>query len=200
MEMAGARDDAASRWDEIARFAAPIAAFLLVGLLVMGTSRAAFFDTTENVGNTFAAGDVALRDDDSASAMFTASDMKPGDSVTHCIVVTYDGSITPSDVELYVTPGELTGTGLDDYLDLTVELGSGGSFADCTGFIGASVFSGTLDGFAATHTDFLSGTGSWTAAATGEDRTYRFTLSLQDDNAAQNLDAAVNFTWEAQNQ
>jgi hypothetical protein len=94
----------------------------------------------------------------------------------------------------------MAGTGLDDYLNMTVELGTGGTFADCTGFAGASVFSGTLDTFAATYTDFASGTGSWTAAATGDDRTYRFTFDLQNDPGAQNKNATVTFTWEAQNQ
>jgi len=189
-----------SRWETVARIGAPVAAFLLVGLLAMGSSRAAFFDTTQNTGNSFASGDVLISDDDSGSAMFSLSDMAPGDSATKCINVQYDGSITPADIESYVSAGDLAGTGLGDYLNLTVELGTGGTFADCAGFAGASFYSGTLDGFAGNFTDFASGTGSWTAAATGDDRTYRFTFDLQDDNAAQDLNATFTFTWEAQNQ
>ncbi len=193
-------DQMRSRWETVGRTAAPIAALVLVGLLVMGTSRAAFFDTTENTGNSFASGDVVLTDDDSGAAMFAVTDMAPGDVATDCIVVTYEGSLTPADIELYVAAGGLTGTGLDDYLDMTVELGTGGSSGDCTGFVGATVYTGDLDGFAAAHTDFVSGTGSWTAAATNDDRTYRFSFTLQDDNAAQALNATATFTWEAQNQ
>jgi len=184
----------------LASIVMPIAAFLLVGILVMGTSRAAFFDITENTGNTFAAGDVVLTDDDSNAAMFTVSDMAPGDSAIKCIAVTYEGSLTPADIEMYVLAGDLTGTGLADYLDLTVELGTGGSFADCTGFSGATVYTGELGAFAAANVDFASGTGSWTAAATNDARTYRFTFTLQDENAAQGLGSGVTFTWEAQNQ
>jgi len=191
---------ARSRWETLARIVAPVAAFLLVGLLVMGTSRAAFFATTDNAGNSFASGDVTISDDDSGSAMFSVTDMAPGASAVKCINVQYDGSIVPSDIELYVSAGDLTGTGLDTYLNMDVELGTGGTFADCTGFAGASVYSGTLSGFAGSFTDFASGTGSWTAAATGDDQTYRFTFDLQDNNAAQNMDATVTFTWEAQNQ
>jgi len=189
-----------SRRETLARIAAPVAAFLLVGLLVMGTSRAAFTDTTENAGNSFASGDVILTDDDLGSAMFAVTNMAPGDVATECIVVTYEGSLTPADIELYVAAGGLAGTGLDDYLDMTVELGTGGSFGDCTGFAGATVYTGDLDAFATAYTDFASGTGSWTAAATNDDRTYRFSFTLQDDNAAQALNATVTFTWEAQNQ
>jgi hypothetical protein len=189
-----------SRWETLARIGAPVAAFLLVGLLVMGTSRAAFFDTTTNGVNSFATGDVVLTDDDGGSAMFAVTGAKPGTNYVKCINVQYDGSIVPADVELYVAAGDMAGTGLDDYLNMTVELGTGGTFADCTGFAGASVFSGTLDAFASTYTDFASGTGSWTAAATGDDRTYRFTLNVADNNLAQNKNATVTFTWEAQNQ
>ena len=48
-----------SHWETTDRIAAPVAALLLVSLLIMGTSRAAFFDTTENAANDFAAGTVA---------------------------------------------------------------------------------------------------------------------------------------------
>lgn len=176
-----------------------IAAVLLVGLLVMGVSRAAFFDLTSNASNDFAAGTVVISDDDSGSAMFSVSDMTPGDSATECIKVTYDGSISPVDVVVYVSPGDLTGSGLDDYLDMTMERGisSGGGFGDCTGFGSNLVCSGTLDGFASLYTDFGNGA-LWTNATTGDYSVYRFTLTLQDDNAAQGLDAAVTFTWEAQ--
>ena len=194
------RDGSRTRALAGARLIVPFAALVVVGFLVMGVSRAAFFDTTTNDSNTFDAGTVVLVDDDTGSAMFNASVMGGGDSLTECIEVTYDGSITPADVVLYVAAGGLTGTGLDDYLSLTVERGTGGSFADCTGFSGSSIYSGTLDGFAATYTDFASGVGSWTANSTGDSQVYRFTVTLQDDNAAQGLNATATFTWEAQNQ
>ncbi|MBU1492688.1 MAG: TasA family protein [Actinomycetota bacterium] len=189
-----------SHREVLAGIVMPVAAFLLVGMLVMGTSRAAFFDTAGNAGNSFGAGDVVLTDDDSGAAMFAVSNMAPGDTATKCIEVTYEGSLAPADIEMYVASGDLTGSGLDAYLDLTVELGTGGSFAGCTGFSGSSFYSGDLAGFAAAYTDFAGGTGSWTAAATDDAKTYRFTFTLQDDNDAQGLDAGITFTWEAQNQ
>ncbi len=188
-------------WVATARIAAPFAALLLVGFMVMGVSRAAFFDTTTNDANTFDAGTVVLVDDDTGSAMFNVSNMKPGDSSTECIEVTYNGTLVPADVVEYVSAGDLTGTGLGTYLNLTIERGTGGSFGDCTGFSAENTdYSGTLAGFAAASTDFASGAGTWSPAATGEAKVYRFTVSLQDDNAAQGLNATVTFTWEAQNQ
>ena len=180
------------------RLGAVLGAFLLVSALVVTGSRAAFFDTTDNAANNWAAGTVTITDDDVGAAMFNASNMKPGDTVTNCIVLTYSGSLVPADVRLYGVSG---GTGLDAYLDLTIDEGSGGVFGNCTGFIlSTTPFSGTLASFAATHTNFTNGVAGWSPAATPESKTYRFTLTLQDNNLAQGLNATGTFTWEAQNQ
>ena len=171
-------------------------AVLFVSVLIVAGSKAAFSDTTANTGNTWLAGTVILTDDDTGSAKFVVSDMAPLDTVTNCTVATYSGSLLPSNVNLYGVSG---GTGLDAYLDLTVEEGSGGVFADCTGFTPTStIFTGTLTSFAATHTNFATGAGAWNPAANPESRTYRFTVTLQDNNAAQGLNATATFTWEAQ--
>lgn len=182
----------------IVRGAAMLVSLFIVSFVVVTGSRAAFVDTTDDAGNQWSAGTVSIIDDDSGSAMFNAADMKPGDTVESCIAVTYNGSITPADVALY---GTTAGTGLDTYLDLSIEIGNGGSFGDCTGFTStASLYSGTLANFSATHTDFASGLGSWSPAASPETMTYHFVVTLQDNNAAQGLNASATFTWEAQNQ
>jgi hypothetical protein len=184
------------------RLAAVVTAVLMASVLVVTTSRAAFSDTTVNPNNDFAAGDVVLTDNDLDAAMFSVSDMAPTDVVESCIEVTYDGSLTPADVVLYVAPGDLGGTGLAGYLDLTVERGTGAAaFGDCTGFTSDETVTtgGTLAAFAGAATGFASGAGTWAPAVTGEAVWYRFVVTLQDDNAAQGLDATVDFTWEAQN-
>ena len=175
------------------------ATVLLTTALILTASFAAFSDTTDNSGNTWSAGTVVLTDDDSGSAMFIVSDMAPLATVTECIVVTYSGSLVPATVNLY---GVAAG-GLDAYLDLTIEEGSGGVFDNCSGFspIGGPIFGpGTLTSFAATHTNFGNGAGVWDPAANPESRTYRFTVTLQDNDGAQGLNATATFTWEAQNQ
>jgi hypothetical protein len=166
----------------------------------MTASSAAFFDTTVNTGNTWSAGTVILTDDDAGSAMFTVTNMSPLATVTECIVVTYSGTMLPSDVNLYGVSG---GTGLDAYLDVTVEEGTGGEFGDCNAFGGFSPTStifatNTLNNFATNHTNFTNGVGAWLPAANPESRTYRFTVTLQDNNLAQGLNATATFTWEAQ--
>ena len=191
-----ARSELAPRARSFARLAAMVLACLLVSLLVFRSSRGAFATTTANSGNSIAAGTVDLVDDDSGSALITVSAMKPADSVVRCITVTYQGSLAAATIRLYGTSG---GTGLGTYLDTTIEEGTGGAFGDCTGFSAAStVFSGTLAGFAAAHTGFSNGAAAFTTSSTPTARTFRFTLTLEDNNAAQGLTALPTFTWEAQ--
>ena len=195
------QDEARSRKRPVASIGVLGAAVLLTTALIMTASMAAFSDTTDNSGNTWSAGTVVLTDDDGpGSAMFTVGNMAPLDTVIECIVVTYSGSLLPSEVNLYGVSG---GTGLDLYLDLTVEEGTGGQFGDCSfggGFtpIGPAIFTGTLATFASSHFNFGNGAGVWDPAANPESRTYRFTVTLQDDNGAQGLGATATFTWEAQ--
>ena len=190
-------DDARRRVTSlILRLSFIVGVFLVVSAMFVTSARGAFSDTTPNATNK-AAGDVTIIDDDSDSAMFDATNMAPGDTVVKCIVVMYQGSLTPTDVSLYGT----SGGSLDAYLDLTIEEGSGGSFTDCTGFVGSTVFpTNTLANFSATHVNFGSGITGWSPVANADSRTYRFTLALQDNNLAQGLSTTGTFTWEAQNQ
>ena len=179
------------------RLIAFVAAFALVTFLVVNKTRAAFDATTSNGTNNFSTGSVTLTDDDAGTAMFNATNMKPLDTVVHCITVTYSGSITPAAVRMHATVG---GTGAASYLNLTVEDGSGGSFGSCTGFSASStLFNGTLNGFGAAYTNWTTGLAVWNPATTPSSHTLRFTATLQDNNAAQNLTATAVFTWEAQN-
>ncbi len=169
-----------------------------MSVLVVGGSRAAFNSTTSNGSNSFAAGTVVLSDDDAGSVMFNLSGMKPGDTATKCINVSYTGSL-PANVHLY---GSVAG-GLGAYLDTTVDIGSGaagGASSDCTGFVSsANLFGGTLTGFGAAHSNFGNGAAGFDGATNPSTRSYRVTVTLQDNNAAQGQSSTATFTWEAQN-
>ena len=134
---------------------------------------------------------------DSTSALFTASGLKPGDQATRDITVTYTGSAAPVAVRVYLAPGGLTGSGLDRYLHLTLERGRVPVEGSVVPFLGSPVFSGTLEDFARDHSSFSDGVALWTVNRPGEQQMYRFTITLLDDNRAQGLDATIAFTWEA---
>jgi hypothetical protein len=177
------------------RALAMVASLGFVSVLVMTSSRAAFVDTTDNTSNQFSAGTVALSDDDSGTVLFNVSNLAPTQSRSNCVNVAYTGSLA-ANVHLY---GAASGS-LAQYLDVTIQVGTGGTFDDCTGFSpGSTLYTGTLQSFAATRTNFANGLAGWNGATNPSNRTYRITVTLQDNNAAQGLSAAADFTWEAQN-
>ncbi|MEM9467698.1 MAG: hypothetical protein AAGA90_20145 [Actinomycetota bacterium] len=180
---------------QLVRATAVAAGLLAVSLLTITRTEAAFSDTSDNQANAFGTGTVVLTDDDGGTAMFTVSNMTPGTPVVECITVTYSGDQVPAPVRVY---GSTTGT-LDTYLDADIEIGTGGSFGDCTGFTPSSaLFDNTLANFAATHTDWTSGLATFTASANPTSRTFRFTVEVQNNPAAQGDTATAAFTFEAQ--
>jgi hypothetical protein len=168
--------------------------------LVWPSSQAALTAQTSNRGNGFNVGSVTLTDDDSGTAMFAVTGLQPGATGQKCVAVTYAGSIDAS-IKAFVAPGDLTGTGLGPYLNLTIEEGTGGSFGSCTGFTPAtSDFSGTLAGFAGGSTSSANGVGTFTpTGGSGATTVYRFAYTVADTNAAQGRTATVRFSWEATN-
>jgi hypothetical protein len=132
----------------------------------------------------------------------------PGNTATHCIRVTYGGSLTSLQaVKVYATG--LAGTGLGTYLDLTIEEDTNGqgTFNTCGSFAGTYIYQagtpvgsdGTLAQFAANMTDYTSAVGTWTPTATGQAKTYRFRYTVHNNDLAQGLTATVNFVWETRN-
>jgi hypothetical protein len=189
-----------TRKQVVAGAAVPVAV-VLSGAMVWQSSYSAFSATTSNPTNNWATGTVNLSDDDANTAMFNASNLKPGATGTKCIAVTSTGSLA-STVKLYGTSYSTTKS-LADHVNLTVEMGSGGSSSNCTGFTaGTTAYNGTLASFGATREDFGSGVGTWApTGASSETRTYRisYTLSASTPDSAQGGAAALGFTWESQN-
>jgi hypothetical protein len=187
-----------------------VTGLLCSAMLVWQSTSAAFSDTALSPSNSWEAGTVTLVDDDGGDAMFSTSvstaNLMPGNTATHCIRVTYTGSLaTPATVKVYATA--LSGTGLGAYLDLVIEEGTNslGAYSDCGGFTGIAIHQagtpigsdGTLGYFAAHMTSYATGIGSWTPTASDAARTYRFRYTLQNSVLAQGLNATVNFVWEA---
>jgi hypothetical protein len=188
----------------LAAFVGVPVALVVSGVLVSAASYSAFSATTTNPTSNWTAGTVALTDDDSNAALFTATNLKPGSTASNCIKVTSTGSL-PSNVVLYGTGGT-PNTPLGSALSLTVEQGTGGGFGSCTGFTpdatNGTAYTGTLAAFASSRTSFATGAGSWTTTgAASESKVYRITYSLPVGaaNSLQSATTSLGFTWEAQN-
>ena len=192
------------------QLAAMLLSMLFVTTAVVRASSAAFSDTTDNPGNSFAAGDVVIADDDGgATAMFSMTNAKPGSTATKCVNVSYTGTLD-AEVKMYGALDD-AGTGLANYLDVEIVRGTGaagGVTFDCTGFAaGTTVWStagpdGDLGDFMTATTDYSTGEDLWavTGGAPTDTASYQFVVTVQDDTAAQGLTApSVSFTWEAQN-
>lgn len=184
--------------------AAPIA-ILVAGLFVWQGSSAAFTAQTRNIGNSWETGTVVLTDDDLGAATFQISSVIPGQSGTRCITVTSTSTATGV-VKMYLA--RLGANGLQDYVKLSIELGTGGSFADCTGFV-PDIVDVTepipLSAIAGLYTSYATGGLPWstTGDADGESRTYRVGwvfdttgLTQTQIDALQGKSASADVVWE----
>jgi hypothetical protein len=91
---------------------------------------AAFSASTSTAGSSFAAGTVALTDNDGGAAVLSLSSALPGATDTGCIRASYSGSLQSTVRHHAAVTGSLA-----PYLSLKVTRGSGASgFDNCTGF------------------------------------------------------------------
>ncbi len=171
-------------------------------MVMWRSSNAAFTATTQNGSDSFSTGSVILADNDSGTALFSVTNMAPGDTGSACLRVTYSGTLA-SDVRLYASAVATTNS-LSSYITLQIEESTGAgttTFPSCAG-IGATatLFNSTMASFASTHTSFATGVSSWAPSSTTS-RDYRFTYTLSSSapNSTMSSTASVTLTWEAQN-
>lgn len=179
------------------RIGGATAAVALASAFVLPGSYAAFSGTTSNTGNTWTAGTVNLTNN-RATAMFTASNIAPGYTESHCITVSTTSSMATI-LSFYAAQGANT-NGLADNLTLKVDAGSGGTdyASSCTGFTTAqTLYSGTMSGLSSTHgtagtaidvTNQLPANGSQQFMITA-------TLPSNAPSSVQSGQAGMDFTW-----
>jgi hypothetical protein len=190
------------------RAATPLAALLVAALLIWQGSNAAFSAVTDNTGDAWATGNLALTNNGGGStysgttaALFNEGNLKPGDTGAKCITVQSSGTLDGS-LKLYRgTIGGTNGAALAAALDLTVDAAAVGAStnvpADCTGYTGGTsgaVFNGTLDTMPGTYA-----AAAGTAVAGGTQRVvYRigWTVNAGADNSVQSSSAVADLTWE----
>lgn len=138
--------------------------------------------------------------DDNSAPMFSASNLKPGDTASKCVVVTSVGTLA-SIVKLYAT-GYSSTSSFGNYIDLVIDEGAGETVGpdgpiSCVGFVaGANDFTGTLAEFAAAKDD-LTGMSTWARTRSGsESKTFRFTYTINSStpNSQQVATAVAGLT------
>ncbi|MGI5182397.1 hypothetical protein ACQEVZ_39585 [Dactylosporangium sp. CA-152071] len=113
--------------------------------------------------------------------MFPSTALAPGRPVTRCTGITYSG-VAAADTAVVLDAREVSGA-LADRLRLQVDVGTGG----CDNFAGAEMYDGTVAGLVNVPT-------GWTPAP-GERRTFRFTVTLPEDAAADHARASATIQW-----
>lgn len=179
-------------------------AILVAGLLVWQGSTAAFTADTRNTGNNWQTGSVTLTDDDEGAAAFRIDGVTPGQTGERCLVVTSESTV-PGEVRTYV--GNLGAHGLEDYIKVSFAIGTGGTFADCTGFTPTTTLPAeSLADIATTFDSYATGAMPWTTTGTpGEYTVYRATwtfdttsLTQEQIDALQGKSASIDVEWELQ--
>jgi hypothetical protein len=174
-------------------------AFILVALLVVTSSRAAFVAQSDNATNQVSSATVQLTDNDNATAMFNAvTGLIPGQVIDRCIDVTYTGTVDPTAVRLSIA-GAPPGT-LGTYLDLQIDYApdTADAYGSCASFPATptAAYNGTLAAFATAHTGYANGVTTWDPAGGPDTRTFRFRISVQDNLVAAGLTTTFGFSWE----
>lgn len=180
-------------------------AILAGAALVWQASYAAFSGTTRNSGNSWQTGSVALSDDDSGSARFQASGLTPGDTQTRCITVTATATV-PGLVKGYAVNPVTSPQGLEDHILITIDEGTGGSFASCSGFVlDANLLTDLPLSTLATFNDYANGMGGWAVSAGTQSRTYQVTwtfdttgLTQTQLDQLQGAQTGIDIQWELQ--
>ena len=143
---------------------------------------------------------------DRGSALIVMNNARPGQTASSCVTITYRGS-KPVRMKLY---GARSGSGLDQYVELTVTRGTSrattpkscaGFSADrrnYRGFGNGVVFKGLVSQFPKTWSaasyDPAGGTAEkWTK---GEARAFRFHVRVVDNQAAMGLWLTQKFSWQ----
>jgi hypothetical protein len=134
---------------------------------------------------------VDFSDDDGGRALFDVGQLAPDRPVSNCLRIAYDGAAGAGTVRLMAN--NVSGP-LADALTLRLEMGTGGQFGDCTGFVGTQVYNGTLAGLGDSSAAEPGVATGW-SPSTGAARTYRLTAIAPDDAAIQGLAAAATLTW-----
>ncbi len=156
----------------------------------MTTASGRIAGTTSNDSSLFQAGsiDIFLGDGpdqgEAATAMRVEVDgVYPGLVVERCIPVTYHGTIEDADVRWYGESGG--GSGLEEFLGSSIEIGVGNDH-QCADFSPVrTVFEGTLAELWRQHGDFESGLDIISSASDNASVTVRFAAEVVSDGPAQ---------------
>lgn len=165
---------AASRTTRRHRLLLPMAT-LLTAVSIVGVSGATFNASTANPTNAYVTGSLSMTNSRAGAAVFSANNLKPGDTVTGTVTITNSGSLPAT---LQVVETATNGHVDKSKLTMTVTQGT------------TTVYSGQFGGFG------TKDLGTWAA---DESRTYTFRVTLDPsaDNGEQTKSSSAIYDWSS---
>lgn len=191
----------ASRVRRSAALLIPLAGAIALTLIVLSsatTARGRIAASTDTQ-SLFGAGIVDLIVETGADGAvhqlaFDETGLYGGQVLQRCLLVSYHGSFDTAALRLHGRDDG--GTGLDRYLQTTIESGSGTDH-ECDDFTGETVlFEGLLDALLSDHSTFDSGLRIDDRAVPDRTTTVRVRVEVSDDNDAQDLTTRFHLVFE----
>lgn len=179
-----------------------LSALLLLSLTSAGAfgTWAAFSATTTNPGNSFDSGTVTISDNDSGSAMFAVTGVRPGSTGSTCMKVLYTGSLAAT-IKVYT--GNVSNTFSNDFtIDIDKSTAGSDTFQNCTGFAGGSVTNLVTDSTVGSLPTNYAGGYTLDAAATNPTPWYirvTYELGAGAGDGDQGKSAEFDIVFEARN-
>ncbi len=157
----------------------PLTTVLAAGAIAVG-SGATFTSTSGNTISAVTSGTLTQSNSKDGKAIFSLTDLKPGDTLNGTLTLTNTGSL-PADFSLTEVSSNNGFSGSNLTLDIV----------DTTA--NTTVYSGTFGGLADGAENAL---GTW---ASGAAHSFRFTVKLSQDatNAEQGKTAGATYTWDS---
>ncbi|MBW4718119.1 M73 family metallopeptidase [Saccharothrix obliqua] len=188
------------RSKSIVRHGAAPLGLVLSGALVLGASHAAFTAQTSTGENSWSTGTITLTNDQDGAAAFQVRNMKPGETGTKDIKVTYSGEGYTPAIRLFAKGGSGVGdSALAKQIQLTIKRGkpgSGDSFVQDAD--SSATWTGSLDTFGGitSHDGGVLGYDGANGASTIFRIEYGFSPT-GDANGLMGKSAQTTFTWQA---
>jgi hypothetical protein len=164
---------------------------------IMAGSYAAWTAQTTNPANAVAAGNLAMTNSKAATSVFSASNVKPGDTGSNSVTITNSGSVTAN---VKLTQDSLTTTGIEASLGLKIHDDTRNwcywplpaAAGACGATFGAWDASTTLTNFAVPNS---SGTALW-AASEAHTFTISWQLAATSPNSDQGKTGSFRLVWD----
>jgi hypothetical protein len=142
----------------------------------------------------WAADHLVIDSDADGGAMVTGANLGAGHMAPRCISISYNGAVADDALSLFAVT---SGSDLASYIGVTIDMGTGGKYGDCSLFTGTTIYEGTLADLGRVHGTELTALPLARLADARGQVSFRFRFAISDDNRAQGQSTAADFTWIA---